>query len=78
MAEPTSVEMAKMSLDYASQAAQALMTLAVGVLAFSITFAKDFVKDNTYPLHFKIGLVAFCSIYMLRFNRNGRVSSASK
>ncbi|HEX8737579.1 MAG TPA: hypothetical protein VF721_19760 [Pyrinomonadaceae bacterium] len=45
MAEPVS-EFVKMSLDYSVQSAQQLMALAVGILALSVTFIKDIVKEN--------------------------------
>jgi hypothetical protein len=38
----------KLTADYINQFTQQLITLAVGVLALSITFTKDIVKDSSF------------------------------
>lgn len=48
----TGNEFIKMTLDFANQTAQQIMTLSVGVLAISITFTKDIVNKKSRGLLF--------------------------
>jgi hypothetical protein len=43
--DDTSIEIAKIGFNYAKDLAQQLITLSTGILALSITFTKDIVKD---------------------------------